>query len=266
MAPSKSTEREAREARERLRRYNARQTVHEDGRKRRTRDNIIALVGVLAIVALVTGAQLFYFNGGPGTPAPVATATPEPTTTATPEGQNVGDVPDPSVAENRNWTGELTLNEVALGFTLNGALAPQAVASFATDAQGDYYIGKSCHRLVSTETAGLIQCGSLDGTGASDPDYSFGPLENTAANGIYPAGTIAMARSGNDAYSNGRQFFIVFADATLPDDTVGGYTIIGTVTSGLDELKASIADAGVVDGGADGAPVVATSITGLTIQ
>jgi peptidyl-prolyl cis-trans isomerase B (cyclophilin B) len=75
-----------------------------------------------------------------------------------------------------------------------------------------------------------------------------------------------MARAGDNAYSNGRQFFIVFADATLPDDSVGGYTVVGTVTSGLDQLVTSIADAGVVDGAGDGAPVVPTSITGLTIQ
>ena len=75
-----------------------------------------------------------------------------------------------------------------------------------------------------------------------------------------------MARGGDDAYSNGRQFFIVFADATLPDDSVGGYTVIGTVTSGLDQLADQLAVSGIVNGAADGAPVVATSITGLTIQ
>lgn len=259
MATSKSTEREAREARERLRRYKARQTVHEHGRKRRSRDNVIAIVGVLVVVALATGTQLFYFTGGPGTPTPAPTATAEAS-------QNVGDVPDPAIAEGRTFTGDLTLNDVPLGISLDGALSPQAVASFVTSAQDGYYVGKTCHRLVSSPTAGLIQCGSLDGTGAPDPAYSFGPVENTPASGIYPAGTIAMARGGDDAYSNGRQFFIVFADATLPDDSVGGYTVIGTVTSGLDQLGAQIAAAGVVGGAADGAPVVATSITGLTIQ
>lgn len=266
MAPSKSAEREAREARERLRRYNARQTVHARGLKRRGRDNVIAIIGVLAVAALATGAQLFYFNGGPGTPTPAPTAAATPTATPTPGGQNVGNVPDPSVAEGRTWTGSLTLNDVQLAISLDGALAPQTVASFVTDAQAGYYVGKACHRLVSSPTAGLLQCGSADGTGATDPTYSFGPLENTAPGGVYPAGTIAMARAGNDAYSNGRQFFIVFADATLPDDSAGGYTIIGTVTSGLDALAASITDAGVVNGGTDGAPVVATSITALTIQ
>lgn len=263
MATSKSTDRQAREARDRLRRYQARQTVHEHGRRRRTRDNIVAIAGVLTVAALVAGAQLYYFNGGPGTP------TPAPTATATAESQNVGDVPDPSVAEGRTWTGTLTLNDVPLGISLDGALAPQAVASFVTSAQDGYYLDKTCHRLVSSDTAGLIQCGSFDGTGAPDPSFSFGPVENAAVGGVYPAATIAMARGGGDAYSNGRQFFIVFSDATLPDDAAGGYTVVGTVTSGLDQLAAQIGSGGVIPGAngpTDGAPVVATSITGLTIQ
>jgi len=263
VAPSKSTEREAREARERLRRYNARQAVFARQGKRRSRDNAVAIGGIVVIAALATVAQLFYFNGGPGTPTP----TPSPSISAeTPAGQNVGDVPDPSVAEGRTWTGELALNGIPLGISLDGALAPQAVASFVTSAQDGYYIDTTCHRLVQSDTAGLLQCGSVDGTGAVDPDYSFGPIENAAVGGIYPAGTLAMARAGDDAYSNGRQFFIVFADSTLPDDSVGGYTVIGQVTSGLDQLEAQIAAAGAVDGANDGAPVVATTITALTIQ
>lgn len=261
MAPSKNAEREAREARERLRRYNARQTVHAQQVRRRTRDNLFAIGGVLVVAALATVTQIFYFNGGPGTPTPAPSISAE-----TPQGQNVGGVPDPSVAENRTWTGELALNDIPLGIQLDGSLAPQAVASFVTSAQDGYYLDKSCHRMVATETASLIQCGSLDGTGATDPSYSFGPIENAAVGGVYTTGTIAMARASDDAYSNGRQFFIVFSDSELPDDSVGGYTVIGHVTSGLDQLIAQVGTAGVVDGGQDGAPVAATKITALTIQ
>lgn len=263
MAPSKNVEREAREARERLRRYNARQAVHEQQTKRRKRDNLFAIGAVLVVAALATVGQIFYFSGGPGTP------TPEPSASATtaPEGQNVGDVPDPSFAEGTTFTGELVLNgSVTLGITLDGNLAPQAVASIAADSLTGYYVGKTCHRLVESETAGLLQCGSLDGTGASDPSYSYGPIENAPADGVYPAGTIAMARAGGDAYSNGRQFFIVFQDTTLPADAAGGYSVVGQVTSGLDSLIAQIANAGIADGAQDGAPVVPTTITSLTIQ
>lgn len=264
MAASKNTEREAREARERLRRYNARQSVHAQQLARRKRDNWLAIGAVVVAAALATVAQLFYFNGGPGTPTPVPSAS--ASAPAEVPQANVGDVPDPSLAEGRDWTGELTLNDVPLGITLNGALAPQAVASFVASVQSGYYVGTTCHRLVVSDSANLIQCGSFDGTGATDPSYSFGPIENAAVGGIYPTASIAMARAGNNAYSNGRQFFIVLSDSVIPDDSAGGYTVFGTVTTGLDELIAQITSAGVAGGGSDGAPVVATTISALTIQ
>ncbi len=263
---SKNTEREAREARERLRRYNARQTVHEGQISRRKRDNLFAVGGIIVIAALAAVSQIFYFNGGPGTPtpAPSASATLEPEAGT---GSNIGNVPDPSFAEGTVFTGTLVFNDtVTLEVILDGNLAPQAVASIAADSLTGYYVGKTCHRLVQSDTANLIQCGSLDGTGATDPSYSYGPIENAPADGVYAAGTIAIARAGNDAYSNGRQFFIVTKDTTLPEDSAGGYTVIGQVTSGLDALTAQITDAGAVGGVADGAPSVSTTITSFTIQ
>ena len=263
MASKKSTDREAREARERLRRYNARQAVHENQKKRRTRDNIVAVVGVVAIAAAATGLQLFYFNGGPGTPSPAPSAS----ETLPPVGQNVGNVPEPGFAEGKTYTGSLVLNEtITLGVTLDAALAPQAVSSILADTLTGYYVGKSCDRLVSSETAQLLQCGSLDGTGASDPEYSYGPIENAPADNVYPAGTIAIARTGDNAYGNGRQFFIVTKDTILPADTAGGYSVVGRVTSGLEALIAEVMDAGTADGSPDAGPLVATTITSFTIQ
>lgn len=263
MASKKSTDREAREARERLRRYNARQAVHENQKKRRTRDNVVAIVGVVAIAAAATGLQLFYFNGGPGTPSPAPSAS----ETLPPVGQNVGNVPEPGFAEGKTYTGSLVLNDtIVLDVTLDAALAPQAVSSILADTLTGYYVGKSCHRLVSSETAQLLQCGSLDGTGASDPEYSYGPIENAPADNVYPAGTIAIARTGDNAYGNGRQFFIVTKDTILPVDSAGGYSVVGRVTSGLDTLIAEVMDAGTADGSPDAGPLVATTITSFTIQ
>jgi len=267
VAQNKNQERDAREARDRLKKYNARQAVHTHQVTRRRRDNIYAIAGVVVIAAIATVAQIFYFTGGPGAPVPEpsssASSTPTPTPTATPEA-NVGDVPSPDTAENRTWTGELTLNETKLGIELDGSAAPQAVASVVNDITDGYYVDKTCHRLVDQETFGVLQCGSLDGTGAGDPDYAFGPIENAPSDGIYPAGSIAMARS-DSAYSNGHQFFIVFKDTTLPTET-GGYSIVGTVTSGLDDLVSGIVAGGIADGAEDGAPVIPTTITSVTIK
>ena len=263
MAPSKNTEREVREARDRLRRYNARQAVHATQIKRRRRDNLIAVIGLVVIATLATTAQVIYFTSGPGTPVPTASATPTPTPTAAAEA-NVGAVPSPDVAEGRTWTGTLTINDIPLAVSLDGAAAPQAVASVVTDAQSGFYTGKTCHRLVDTATLKTLQCGSLDGTGAPDATYSFGPIENAPADGVYPAGTIAMARA-TSAYSQDHQFFVLLGDSTLGTDT-GGYSVIGTVTDGLDALISGVADGGIVDGAEDGAPVVTTTITSFTIQ
>ncbi len=259
---SKNKDRTSREVRERLKAYTARQQVHEHARSRRTRDNLIAVLGVAAIIALTATTQYFYFSAGPGAP------TPEPSASAV-SGANVG-VPSADYAEYRTWTGELTLNDVTLGIELDGAAAPQAVSAFLSDVDTGYYVDKTCHRLATSEGFELLQCGSIDGLGSSDPDFTYGPIENAPADDVYPAGTIAMARASGDASSNGHQFFLVYGDSTIPSDEAGGYTVLGTITSGLDELIAQITSAGIdpeqlgIDG--TGAPLVATTITEISLQ
>lgn len=262
MVRSKNAEREAKEARERLRRFNARQGVHNAQVHRRRRDNILAIGGAVLVAALATLTQVIYFSAGPGAPAPQpsASSSVNPTT-----GQNIGDIPNPSTAQNRDWTGTLTLNDSPLNIQLDGVHAPQAVAVFVQEIKSGYFTGKTCHRLTTPPTR-LIQCGSPDGTSSVDSTFMFGPIENAPTAGVYPAGTIALARSGGAAYSQGHQFFIMLADGTLPNDAAGGYTVFGKVTAGLDGVITSIADAGTEDGSADGRPKVPTTITAVTIQ
>jgi peptidyl-prolyl cis-trans isomerase B (cyclophilin B) len=68
VAPSSKQDREAREARGRVRAYQARTAVNEHQQKRRTRDNVLAGGISVLVLAVLIGAQLFYFSGGPGTP------------------------------------------------------------------------------------------------------------------------------------------------------------------------------------------------------
>jgi len=261
---SSRQEREAREARDRLKAYSARQEVHGMQQRRRVRDNVWAIVIVVAVAAVATFFQLAYFNWGPGVPTPAPSASETPAADS-----NVG-APDPSLAEGRVWTGTLTLNDIDLGISLDGAVAPQAVAGWIQDVQSGYYTDKTCHRMGDTPGFELLQCGSIDGTGTADPAFHYGPIENAPADGIYPAGTIAMARASGDAYSNGHQFFLVTGDTTLTADTVGGYTVVGTVTSGLDQLIASIMSQGIdpatVGQDGTGQPLVPTVIRGVTLQ
>ena len=266
-----SNTKQEREARGRARAYQARKAVNEHQIKRRVRDNIVAGSVLLVALVVLVGAQLFYFGGGPGTPAPSAsgsaTPTAEPSDSVTPTpGANAGEVPPSDLAEGRTWTGTLTLNDIALGVSLDGAAAPQAVSSTISLAGSGFYDDVTCHRLTTGEGFSVLQCGDPAGDGTGGPNYYYGPVENAPADNVYPAGTIAMARS-SDPYSMGSQFFIVYGDTMIPAGADGsGYTVIGTVTSGLDQLVSGIAAAGVADGTDDGAPVVPTTITGFSLQ
>lgn len=148
------------------------------------------------------------------------------------------------------------------------------MSSFLSLSQNDFYNDLSCHRLVNNPgtdgAAGfhVLQCGDPAGNGTGGPGYSFGPIENAPEDEFYPAGTIAMARSGNDAASNGSQFFIVFADTRIPNDQAGGYTVMGKITTGLDALNANVTGMETTTS-ADGAtdvPVSPITIESITLK
>ncbi|WP_158864474.1 peptidylprolyl isomerase [Leifsonia sp. AG29] len=271
MAPSRQNDREARQARERLRAYQARQTVHERKLQRRRRDNWIAGIATVVIVALAVATQLLYFSAGPGaakassSASPSATPSSSPTPSPAATGANSGNVPSKTIAGDRTWSGTLTINGIPLAVSLDGKAAPQAVSSTIALTQKKFYDGLSCHRL-TTDGIWVLQCGDPEGDGSGGPGYSYGPVENAPANGTYPAGTLAMARQPNNGYSQGSQFFIVYKDSPIPSDPAGGYTVIGRVTSGLDKLVSTVADKGVQGGGTDGKPAVSTRIDSFTLQ
>lgn len=139
-----------------------------------------------------------------------------------------------------------------------GAKAPVTITQLATLARGGFFDDSLCHRL-TTQGLFVLQCGDPTATGGGGPKFTYRD-ENLPANTInnYPAGTVAMANSGPG--TNGSQFFLVFADTTLGPN----YTIWGTITQGLDIVKA-IAKAGVKGGGADGPPAQAIAILQATV-
>lgn len=139
--------------------------------------------------------------------------------------------------------------------------APCTAGSFAFLAGQNYYTGSVCHRLT---TSGLfvLQCGDPSGTGMGGPSFSVGdenlPTPDETGSGDYPAGTVAMAEGqGQDP---GSQFFIVYKDTQID----AAYTIVGTVTKGLDVVD-KIAKAGIDGSGADGKPKKAVKVTTATV-
>jgi peptidyl-prolyl cis-trans isomerase B (cyclophilin B) len=258
--PARTPRSRDREELRRSRLYTARQTVHTRQGTRRRRDNIVAAITFVLAVAVATLAQIGFFTVGPGKPVaakPSASASPTPTPTAS------ATAPPPSAAENRTWTGTLTLNSTKLGITLDGKKAPHAVANFVTLAKKGFYTGLTCHRLTTSATSKVLQCGDPKGDGTGGPGYEFGPVENAPKDDVYRSGVIAMARSASEN-SQGSQFFLVYGTSGFGPGN--HYTVFGHVTSGLPALRSAITSKGVKGGGEDGAPAVATRITALTVK
>jgi peptidyl-prolyl cis-trans isomerase B (cyclophilin B) len=265
VAPSK---REREYARKRQDKWDERRRAKQERNRR-----VAAVVAILAIFALVAGGAVVIGLTSDDEPQAGATSAATSAAGGCPEGatqaRSGGDAaPDPSVAEDRTWTTDVELcvdgATETIGLELDGAAAPQAVASFVSLAQQGYFDGTRCHRL-TTQDIYVLQCGDPTATGTGDPGYSFGPVENAPSDDVYPAGTLAMARQGGNAESMGSQFFLVYEDSTIPSDAAGGYTVFGTVTSGLDTIQA-VADAGTTDGSGDGSPVSPVIIEGVETQ
>ena len=255
-----SSKREREYARKRHEKWLARQAELRARRRRRqvvtgAVIGALVLVGAVALVLNLTrGTDAVADQGADATP-PVAT---EPVPT-----EPSGAVPDPAIAEARTWTAALSTTAGDMTLELDGAAAPQAVASFVTLAQDGFFDETSCHRL-TVDGIYVLQCGDPTGTGTGGPGYTFGPIENAPTDGVYPAGTVAMARTGNDAESIGSQFFLVYEDSQIHNDSAGGYTVFGRITGGMDVLQA-VADAGIAEG-TEQTPATEVTIKGVETQ
>ncbi|HSS67970.1 MAG TPA: peptidylprolyl isomerase [Nocardioidaceae bacterium] len=248
---------------------------------------IVSLVVLLCIGAVVAIAVLLKGGGddntaagSPGTPT-LSQSTTAPSTADQSTGpvdtgldcsaapptpgdtQKYDNPPPKTLAGDATWTATLKTNCGDIVMELNGKAAPQTVSSFVFLAQKHFFDESPCHRLV---TAGIyvLQCGDPTGTGSGGPGYGFG-IENAPADGRYPTGTVAMART-QDPNSNGSQFFLVYRNSQLPTDG-GGYSIFGRVTKGLDILT-GLAKGGSdnSNGSGDGHPNQPISILSVTVK
>lgn len=248
MSPSKRE-------RERARRLHQKRLARQErARQRRQRTIALTVVGALILAGVTVVAVLTLGGEDDDASADPPTGTEEPTAAdPAPDGPPAQDPlpttdpvqydapPDPDLAEGRTWQATISTSVGELELELDGAAAPQAVANFVHLAGDGYFDGTACHRLLPDS---LLQCGDPTASGSGGQGYSFGPIENAPADDVYPAGTVAMARIGGDGESMGSQFFLVFDDVTLPADNAGGYSVFGTVTSGVDIL-ARVGEAGL---------------------
>ena len=175
-------------------------------------------------------------------------------------GHNPKEIPTPTeVLTEFPKTFTLVTNCGNIVITTVGEKAPFTMTSIAALAEGGFYNDSLCHRL-TTQGLFVLQCGDPTATGSGGPQFTF-PDENLPENtdNNYPEGTVAMANSGPN--TNGSQFFLVYANTTLAPN----YTIWGTITSGLDIVKA-IAKAGAAGGAPDGKPVKTIAIQKVLVN
>jgi peptidyl-prolyl cis-trans isomerase B (cyclophilin B) len=275
-----SAKRERQLAREHYERQQARRQETAARRRKLQQGGAIVLAVALVIGGVVALALALNGNEdttvateGSPSPTPTSEATPSPSPSAT-EGAGctysktgeaaAKDVGVPAYDESRPeqyaqpFTATLATNRGNVTIEMAAAEAPCTTNSFRHLAEKGYFDGTSCHRL-TTSNIFVLQCGDPTGSGSGGPGYQFGEenLPGDAENN-YPAGTVAMANAGPG--TNGSQFFLVYDDTTLPPD----YTIFGTVTKGLDVVKA-VADAGVEGGGGDGTPAKSVTIENVRI-
>lgn len=273
---TKEQERARARRRHEERQQNAKAPVNENARDKQMFGVILAVILVIAAVIVVP--KLIPTSKEP---TPSGSAAGGSTGSATP-GLQVGQklasgctqppalqakpktfakAPDKSTVAGKMWTADVTTNCGKLTFELDGVKAPQTVASFAYLAKQGYWDPSPCHRVTS-EGIFVLQCGDPTGTGSGGPGYTFG-IENAPKDGVYPAGTLAMART-QDPNSNGGQFFITYKETKLPT-AGGGYTIFGKVTSGLDIVEKIAASKALAPNQADGTPVNPISILNVEV-
>ncbi len=139
-------------------------------------------------------------------------------------------------------------------------IAPAHVEQIVTLASQGAYDGVVFHRVIDGFMAqtGDVQFGKVEGgdmraagTGASDlPD-----LKAEFSDQSFEAGVIGMARSKSPDSANS-QFFIMFGPAPHLN---GQYTVVGTVTNGMDVVNAIKRGTGG-NGAVVGQPDVMTSV------
>lgn len=159
--------------------------------------------------------------------------------------QEVGTPPTKDIPEAGTETMTITTDKGApIVVDVDVAASPCAAASFSYLAARGFFNDTTCHELIAD---GALHCGDPTGTGQGGPTYSYydenlpagAPAPEPSASApatpevTYPKGTVAVL--GNPKGVNGSQFLIFHKDFTSADPQ---YSILGSVTSGLDTLAA----------------------------
>jgi peptidyl-prolyl cis-trans isomerase B (cyclophilin B) len=272
-------ERQRKLARERYRR----RAIRQAERDRRVRRWTISVLAALAVAAIAVGSSLLATrSSGPSaaatpsvsaTPTPTPNPTPTPTPAPTPVAEPAHhctytasaaaarkvSLPPATPDYKATYRATITTNLGNIVIDLLNSKATCTVNSFISLAGQKFFNKTPCHRLTTSGSLFVLQCGDPTGTGSGGPGYQFNDENLTGA--TYQAGTVAMANSG--ANTNGSQFFLVYKNSTLQPN----YTPFGTIVSGLNIIQ-KVAKGGTDNSNAagDGHPKDKVEIESVTIK
>jgi peptidyl-prolyl cis-trans isomerase B (cyclophilin B) len=236
--------------REAARRHLQRQLERRQDAERRRKKATQLIAGIVGLAVVAAAIIVTLVVTGGGSDSSPAAAGVSCTYTAKGTAAKPAALPSSTDVPSTGTTSvTIQTNNGAIGATLDRANAPCAVNSFVSLASQGYFDSTPCHRLTTGGLA-VLQCGDPTGAGTGGPGYSF--ADELTGSETYASG----------ANTNGSQFFLVYGDSSgLP----ASYTILGTMdTAGLGVVK-TIAAAGVVGGGTDGSPALATTIATVKV-
>ncbi|MGH9278855.1 MAG: peptidylprolyl isomerase [Acidimicrobiales bacterium] len=163
------------------------------------------------------------------------------------------------ITVSKSYTAEVMTSKGRFVIQLDPKAAPNTVNNFVVLSRYHFYDGIPFHRIIP---GFVVQGGDPSASGIGGPGYRFD--DELPRSGSYKVGSVAMANSGPN--TNGSQFFVVTGDAGI--NLPLSYSLFGTVTEGMDVLKA-IEAVGTAPSAADpqgGAPTEIVTITSVTVK
>ncbi|MMZ58992.1 putative peptidyl-prolyl cis-trans isomerase [compost metagenome] len=187
---------------------------------------------VVPLMLLISAALLL---GGCGNNNKTAVQEPvqKPAAEPTPESKTFMSWDTPPAMEidtNKSYKAEVTTNKGNFTIELFAKDAPKTVNNFVFLSRQGFYNDVIFHRIIESF---MIQSGDPEGTGMGGPGYRF---EDEKTDYQYEPGIVAMANAGPD--TNGSQFFICTGNDSVSLNYTPKYTIFGTITDGMDVVKA----------------------------
>nr|WP_184988054.1 peptidylprolyl isomerase [Sphaerisporangium rubeum] len=246
---------------------------------------LVVVGGIFAAVAIVGGSKTPSAAASPATSAPAEASSAPPSAAPGPKAfdpatgtcdyvadsrggpvKDVGKPPAKPAGSPKTMTFDTNHGDIVVKLATDKA--PCTVNAMAYLAKKKYFDGSKCHRM-GPDAFPMLQCGDplakADGKGQTDgqggPGFRY--AEENLEGAKYTRGVIAMAKA-QEAGTTGSQFFIVLGDLQLPPQ----YTVLGTVTKGLDILD-NVRKKGVMEGGmgdGTGAPKDPVELKHVTIS